>query len=996
MPDQRHVAPRRSLLWLVYGLVAVLLGALIVTERSQTRSTIERQELARLQTLARVIDVNLAIHLEANDKLLIAVRDRLAQVDPARRAAAVAAEMRFFVESTPGVRSLSVLDADGTVIASSRPEVVGLNFAERTYYKAAQATRDPRMTIVGGPLQTALNAFTVPMARPVFDAGGHFSGAVVLFLDPEFFKNMLSAVLYADDLRCLLIYEDGRVFQSVGDTRIAPGANVSTAGSLFSQHKAGGQRETLLNSRSTATGDQRFGALRTVLSDALPSDTHLVISFTRNVESAFAPWKRDTLLIATVALVLLQASGALLAWYDRQRALNWRREDELRQEREAAELARQQAALEIADLYEHAPCGYHSLDAQGRFLRINQTELDWLGLRREDVIGKMTFQSLLNPEDAELFRKNFDQFKQAGRIHDLEFRLRHADGQAFWVMASATAIYDADGNYLASRSTVSDISERKRIEADLAQQTREAIQANQAKSTFLSTMSHEIRTPLNAIVGTAYLLRLSPLDAAQRGDLDTIQIASQNLLALINDILDLSRIEAGDLAIASCPFSLTDVLDELRAMFAASAASKGLRLDIAALPGGLPADIEADGNRLRQILINLLNNAIKFTPAGQVDLRITAHDREAQSNLLMLRFTVTDTGIGIAPETLARLFQPFTQADASTSRQFGGSGLGLSIVKRQATLMGGAVGADSQPGVGSTFWVELPFGIASAGRPLARKDREQGRSFAAGGALAGARVLVVDDSPINLNVIQRILASEGALATGCTSGAQVLARLQEAPLDYDAVLMDLQMPGMDGCETTVRIREELKLLALPVIALTASATTTERQRALAAGMNDFLTKPVEPERLVDVLHQHVARFHNPALPRRAAQDPLRAPGAGDSAPEAWPEIPGVDAQEASRLLDGDVAFFRALLQQFVDENAGVVAEIQAMLDAGDGLHAARRVHKLRGQAGNIGAKRLQEAAGALEEALNAGAADIAARFTVFSKAAKDFFSMGQQ
>ena len=392
---------------------------------------------------------------------------------------------------------------------------------------------------------------------------------------------------------------------------------------------------------------------------------------------------------------------------------------------------------------------------------------------------------------------------------------------------------------------------RNHQEQRMRERSRELMAASAAKSQFLAQMSHEIRTPMNAILGFARLLEDEPLTEDQQQMVRRINAAGRSLLSIINDILDFSKIEAGQLGIDRQPFNLAELLGHIGSLMGAVAQAKGLTL-------GLQDDVQLTGRlsgdalRIEQVLINLVGNALKFTERGCVTLRVTPVGiTEASARL---RFEIEDTGIGLSPDALARLFVPFTQADSGITRRFGGTGLGLSICKRLVELMGGEIGVESSLGVGSTFWFELPFErLAEEYKPAIRAAEVKGPR------LQGLRLLVVDDSPINLKLAERVLEREGAEVTLMSDGQQALDALRAHPAGFDLVLMDIHMPVMDGLTATRAIREELGLGTLPVIALTAGVLAEEKQNALGAGVNDFLPKPMDLEQVVTMIRQYGCR-----------------------------------------------------------------------------------------------------------------------------------------
>jgi CheY-like chemotaxis protein/nitrogen-specific signal transduction histidine kinase len=398
--------------------------------------------------------------------------------------------------------------------------------------------------------------------------------------------------------------------------------------------------------------------------------------------------------------------------------------------------------------------------------------------------------------------------------------------------------------------TYRDVSEQHAA-AEATRRARElAERAASLKAEFLANMSHEIRTPMNGIVGLTHLVQKTPLTPVQKDYMEKIASCSSHLLGMLNQILDLSKIEAGEVALEHVPLDVRATLDKARDVVALKAAEKGLRLEMDVAPD-IPASLVGDPLRLSQILINYLSNAVKFTDAGHVRLRAAACAQDERH--CVVRFEVEDSGIGLTEEQGRRLFHSFQQADASTSRRFGGTGLGLAISRKLAELMGGEVGLTSRPGEGSTFWFTARLARAEAAHPVAA---DQGLEAAAPD-LSGARVLLVEDNDVNQIIACEILAEAGVEVDVASDGREgvrmALAR------DYDLVLMDMQMPVMDGVAATAAIRRERARAALPIIALTANATAADRDNCLAAGMDGYLAKPFDPAALWHTVGQWLRR-----------------------------------------------------------------------------------------------------------------------------------------
>jgi len=488
------------------------------------------------------------------------------------------------------------------------------------------------------------------------------------------------------------------------------------------------------------------------------------------------------------------------------------------------------------------------------------------------------------------------------------------------------------------------------------------------------------------VIGLTYLLEQTPLNAEQAAYLKQINVASNLLLAVITDVLDLSKIEAGELQIATAAFSPQRLLDGLASIMSVQAAAKGIALEFD-MPEGLPAALLGDAPRLTQILTNLLSNAIKFTERGGVSLSVRPIATSATG--VTLRFTVKDTGIGIEAAAQARLFTPFVQVDESIARRYGGTGLGLSIVNNLAKLLGGRVTVSSSPGVGSEFCVELAFALAAAAE---LSTRQPSAATPATRTLAGVRVLVVDDSELNLTVTKRILEHHGSHVELAHDGPDALQLLRASPGGFDVVLMDVQMPILDGYETTRRVRTELGLVNLPIIALTAGALSSESRRAAAVGMNGFIIKPFDAPGLINTIKRH-ARLAKAgvAVPQPGpAARPVTVATATTAAATAtataqgdgWPHIDGIDTADARGRWCGDLPLFRTMLGQWLKEFSGVTLPAEAIdAESLSTTHAAR-LHKLRGGACMLGATALQRLAAEAEAACVAGEAARAAQIVV--------------
>jgi signal transduction histidine kinase/ActR/RegA family two-component response regulator len=571
-------------------------------------------------------------------------------------------------------------------------------------------------------------------------------------------------------------------------------------------------------------------------------------------------------------------------------------------------ISQTEAQKEVQDLYDNAPCGYHSLDANGIFIHINQTELNWLGYTREEVI-----------------LKDFKDNLQGNGVKNLEMNLRRKDGSLLPVLINGSMIRDENGIFKHTRTTLTDFSAQRKLLDELEAARTIAEKSVETKERFMANMSHEIRTPMNALIGFTNLLERTPLDTKQEEFVKTIKKAGENLMTLINDLLDFSKIEAGMLRIEATPFDFIGLIHTIEMLFKPKADEKRVAFDTK-IAQRIPQNLIGDPTRVSQIVVNLLSNAFKFTERGYVAL--TAELFDDNTDFATIKITVKDTGIGINNEELPRIFERFQQAKDDTTRLYGGSGLGLSIVKNLTEAMGGFVEADSKVDFGSTFSVILPFKKGTSkfqildakfqhktptqmsntqietdmlkssitelqsgdlqtlnsklqtdttlqtlnsklqtdttlqtsnsklqtDTPLQTSNFKLQTKTLQTKTLQTPRILVVEDNPMNQRLAALLLSDWGYEYEIVEDGQQAIEKVQT--IDFQLILMDIQLPIMDGYTATAIIRNELKS-NIPIIATTAHAFANEREKCLAAGMNEYVPKPLQEEEVLKVIRKYV-------------------------------------------------------------------------------------------------------------------------------------------
>lgn len=648
---------------------------------------------------------------------------------------------------------------------------------------------------------------------------------------------------------------------------------------------------------------------------------------------------------------------------------------------EQVRAALQERELFQRSLFAAARVAIMSMDGEGRFTSFNPQAERLTGHRADQVSGRAGLDLLVRPDeierlsarltaasdqpvpaDARLFTRLIDQAPEP-----MELCFLRKDGSEVPVLLATSAMRDATGRTVGYLAVATDLTQIKQLEQRLRASESRALEASEAKSNFVAAMSHEIRTPMIGVTGMLEVLEHSPLDDEQRRTIEVIRQSARSLLQIIGDILDFSKVEAGRLELSPTTISLPRLLQSTVANFSGSASSKGLVL-LCEVDDRIGPAHRADGLRLRQILSNFLSNAIKFTEKGVVEAALEWQGREGEGDRVCFR--VTDTGIGVTAEQQARLFQPFQQAEGSTTRRFGGTGLGLVISRRLAELMGGQIHMESTPGAGTTLRLVLV---------LPRGHEDELEPEAAPGPAAGflarplpsveqalaerSLVLVVDDHPTNRLVVARQLALAGYASESAEDGRKGLEAWRSGR--YALVLSDVHMPEMDGYEFARALRADEAARGLPrtpVVALTAAALKGEAERCIAAGMDAYLAKPVSIPELVATLQRWL---------------PHTVPLAGDvRAAAPLPQLSGdplpLDPSVLAPLTGGDPDATKEVLDDFLATTESDMAPLRSARAGGDLDALARQAHKVKGAARLVGALPLGEAAAAVEAAAKAG------------------------
>ncbi len=771
-----------------------------------------------------------------------------------RDVAAMTRRLNFYKDVYGYYLWLGVTDAAGRIVAATDPASVGQDRSRRHWFRSVQERGDIYVEDAE-PSEYAGGAFVVTFTAPIKGSRGEFLGAVstqvrMTELEQVFERTVIAFVVQrgpagriewqfmnrdGDLIVDSVLRQEGMVNLKVMGLPSALLVGTAQPGYIEEMHL----RKGVPVVTGYAQTEQRGNFL----------GLHWGILIRMNRSDILAPIQAVLWKLGLAGAAAFVPMVGFLLWITTRLRKEWAAAQEESTRATAAEAAMRESEQRYRHIVDLAHDIIYSTDAEGRFTFCNPTAVRLLKYSSEDLIGRR-YLDLVRPDYRQAAERFYGrQFVKQTPSTYFELPVLAQDGGELWIGQNVQLIIE-NGRLDGFHAVARDVTERKRAEAELQNAKGMAEAANQAKSEFLANMSHEIRTPMNAILGMADLLSETPLTKEQQEYVRIFRRAGDNLLALVNDILDLSKVEAGGLTLEHVGFDLVELLERTSEMVAMVAHDKGLELACQVM-ADVPRDLVGDPHRLRQILLNLMGNALKFTMAGEVVLRVQNDPDARQPGALL--FSVSDTGIGVPGDKLGIIFESFTQADSSTTRQYGGTGLGLAISKRLVELMGGRIWATSTVGQGSTFSFTAKFRV---------QEEPKVRTLAPPAELQGVKALVVDDSATNRLVLKGILTAWGMQVVEAPNGVDGLAELMRAHESgdpYRLVLLDCRMPEMDGFQVAERLRAIPNLAGITVMMLTSDSRTDDKTRSHELGMAGYLVKPVKRAELFEAIATAMGR-----------------------------------------------------------------------------------------------------------------------------------------
>ena len=938
--------------WLLAGTMVAVMIVIGLVCYSLHYSYQQSRNAARLSSanLSHVLQESLEGRFEKIDAVLFAAKQEIERqlaaggIKPTLLNAWLDRQYKHMQESD----SLRMADEHGNIrYGTGVPTGGGANLSDRDYFRRLRDNPSAHLAISDPLVGRTSGKKVLVLAMRINYENGKFAGVIYA---PVPLAEIAATFSHVDVGKRGAIFVrkssgDYRLIarhpETIGDTGVSAIGHAQPVQELIAFAQSG-KSSLITEFRSALDGIDRTYALRQL------GDLNYLFGVGIARDDYLADWRQEVVIQSGLAalFVAIICLGAM-AIYRGQR----RRQEVLQA------LADEETKLRTIADYTY---NWESwIDGNGKLLWVSPAVKDVTGYSAEECMAMPDYpMSIIHPEDRETTLQSLNATTTPeGPPRHRHFRILRKDGAVRICERYWRTLYDQQGNAAGNRNQMRDVTDQMQAQQELIAARATAELASKAKGEFLANMSHEIRTPMNAIIGLSTLALGQQAPPLIHDYLAKINSSSRALLNILNDILDYSKIEAGRLEIEHIPFSLDDVLGNVANLFAQGAEEKGLSFKFSIAPD-VPFQLVGDPLRLGQVMNNLVGNAIKFTPSGEV--RVDVSTLESDAGVATLRFSVADTGIGISQEQSAQIFSPFTQGEGAGTRRFSGAGLGLSISQQLVGFMGGKIHVESEPGKGSTFSFDLRFPVPDGENDAARGQETIGGLPQTTETLRGAHILLVEDNAINQQVAQEMLARAGFAVTTVENGEMALDALGQR--HFDAVLMDLQLPVLDGFETTRRIRANPQWKTLPVIAMTAAVMPHERQECLDAGMNDHVGKPVDPHALLAALEKWIAPGHR-ALARYVS--PL--------AQTDWPPaLAGFDLRALDSRIGGNRELLLSLLGQFALNFSDSANRLDKLIGIDRLQDAAALAHQIKGAAGNLGANEIQRLASHLEETLKKG------------------------